>query len=200
VHFQQYLEIDGGEKMEKVKEIAAQLGQWAPAIGTALAGVTGGISAPIGIALGALAKVFGLPEDSKPDDILNAITADPQARLKIMQAENEFKVKMAEIKIQELGLHLDDSQDARKMRVEHEKVTGKGDLNLYILAWVVVAGFFGLVLALLNIELPKDQNGVVFMLFGSLATGFGQVLQFFFGSSKGSTDKTELLARAPAIK
>lgn len=186
--------------MEKIKEIATQIGQWAPAIGTALAGFTGGISAPIGIALGALSKVFGLPEDSKPEEILNAIVADPEARLKIMQAENEFNLKTAELRIKELDMLLDDTQDARKMRIEHEQVTGRGDLNLYILAWVVVTGFFGLILALLNIELPKDQNGVVFMLFGSLATGFGQVLQFFFGSSKGSYDKTALLARAPAVK
>lgn len=186
--------------MEKIKEIASQIGQWAPAIGTALAGFTGGISAPIGIALGALSKVLGLPEDSEPDEILNALAADPEARLKAMQAENEFILKMSELKIKDLGLRLEDTQDARKMRVEHEKVTGKGDLNLYILAWVVVTGFFALIMALLNFELPKDQNGVVFMLFGSLATGFGQVLQFFFGSSKSSADKTELLAMAPPVK
>jgi hypothetical protein len=33
------------------------------------------------------------------------------------------------------------------------------------------------------------------MLFGALATGFGQVLQYFFGSSKSSSDKNEQIGQ-----
>ena len=46
----------------------------------------------------------------------------------------------------------------------------------------------------MNIPLPDGSSDVVFMLFGALVTGFGTVLQYFFGSSKSSTDKTSLLA------
>ena len=42
-------------------------------------------------------------------------------------------------------------------------------------------------------QLPQGSNDVVFMLFGALASGFGVVLQYFFGSSKSSSDKTKHL-------
>jgi hypothetical protein len=43
--------------------------------------------------------------------------------------------------------------------------------------------------------LPPGQNEVIFMLFGAISSGFGQVLGFFFGSSKSSADKTQLLGK-----
>lgn len=158
----------------------------------------GAVTGPAAVAVKALSKAFGT--DATPDALVAAIQADPGAALKLQQAVLDHQVEMTKQENEALRMQLDDIKGARTMRTDHEKITGKGDLNLYILAWVVVFGFFGLVFALLNIELPKDQNGVIFMLFGSLATGFGQVLQFFFGSSKGSNEKTQLLAAAEPIK
>ena len=74
-------------------------------------------------------------------------------------------------------------------------MTGAKEWNLYILAWIVVAGFFALCGILMKYKLPEGSNDVVFMLFGALSTGFGTVLTYFFGSSKSSGDKTKLMAR-----
>ena len=68
--------------------------------------------------------------------------------------------------------------------------TGKRDINLYVLAWMVVGLFFALVGLLMFVVLPEANVGPVNQLFGAMATGFGMVLQYFFGSSKGSADKT----------
>ena len=65
----------------------------------------------------------------------------------------------------------------------------------YLLAVVIVAGFFTLLGLLIFRQLPEDSSGVIFMLFGALSAAFGAVVQYFFGSSKGSADKTELLSR-----
>jgi len=67
---------------------------------------------------------------------------------------------------------------------------GKRDINLYVLAWMVVGLFFALVGMLMFVVLPEANVGPVNQLFGAMATGFGMVLQYFFGSSKGSADKT----------
>jgi len=40
------------------------------------------------------------------------------------------------------------------------------------------------------VVLPEANVGPVNQLFGAMATGCGLVLQYFFGSSKGSADKT----------
>jgi len=50
--------------------------------------------------------------------------------------------------------------------------------------------FFILVGLLMFVVLPEANVGPVNQLFGAMATGFGMVLQYFFGSSKGSADKT----------
>jgi ABC-type cobalt transport system substrate-binding protein len=72
-------------------------------------------------------------------------------------------------------------------------------IALYLLAIIVVVGFF-ILIAFLVLNPPKpDSTGVSFMLFGTLATAFGAVINYFFGSSQGSAEKTEMLAKAPPI-
>jgi hypothetical protein len=44
------------------------------------------------------------------------------------------------------------------------------------------------------------MNGVVFMLFGSLASGFTGIIGYFFGSSRGTEQTTQLLAKAPPVQ
>jgi hypothetical protein len=158
-----------------------------PGVGTIAGGAKLGIKA--------LTAALGVSEDAKPDQVMAAIQADPQAALKILQAENDYKLEVQRISLEELKAGLADVQGARTRQVEHEKVTGKTDYNLYLLAWTIVVGFFLLMGFLLKIPVPQDQNGVIFMLFGSLATGFGQVLGYFFGSSKSSADKTEQMGK-----
>lgn len=154
-------------------------------------------------AIKAITEVFGLTDKATPDDILKAISTDPQAALKLALAEQDFQVKMRESDIEELKAQLVDVQSARQRQVEHEKITGKSDRNLYVLAWTLVVGFFLLTGGLLYfsyIGKPiSDSTGVLFMLMGTMATAFGGVIQYFFGSSKSSNDKTELLAKAQPI-
>lgn len=59
----------------------------------------------------------------------------------------------------------------------------------YLLATVVISGFFG-VLALM---LWKDKTGAD-ILVGGLAAAFGSVVGYFYGSSASSARKDELMA------
>ena len=74
-----------------------------------------------------------------------------------------------------------------------DKPMTKSDKHLYILAWVIVIGFFVLVAMTMFVNI-QDSTGAVFMLMGAMAAGFGSVIQYFFGSSKGSDDKTKYMA------
>ena len=71
---------------------------------------------------------------------------------------------------------------------------------LYILATVIVIGFFVLLWFLIFNPLPPDSTGVIFMLFGALSAAFGAVVQYFFGSSTGSADKSEVIAKLGGAK
>jgi len=72
-------------------------------------------------------------------------------------------------------------------------VKNKLGVHRYILSWVVVLGFYILTYILMIKPIPKDSNQVVFMLFGTISTGFGTVLGYFFGSSQSSVEKDHLL-------
>lgn len=173
-------------------DIGKLIGTAAPIVGTALGG-------PAGAAVGSMvASLLGV--DNEPDAVASAIKADPSIVLKMKELEVEaHKLELDAIEkerqaeLEAVRLQLADITDARNRQIEHEKATGKSDINLYVLAWVVVFGFFVLVGMTMFIRI-EDSTGAVFMLFGTMATGFGMVLQYFFGSSKSSSDKTVQMA------
>lgn len=185
------------------QKIAGLVGSYAPGLAAILAAT--GVGAPAAAAvsaIGALAKSLGMPEKSKAEDILSTIQSmpDSELKLKFIQAENDFQIKKRDQELEEIKEGLKDVQSARQRQTEHEKLTGKPDANLYVLAWTIVAGFFLLTGGLLYFSYTgksiTDQTGVLFMLLGTLATGFGMVLQYFFGSSIGSNKKTELMTNS----
>ena len=169
--------------------------KFAPVLGTAIGGPAGGA---VGGAVSLLMGAFGLGGDSTPDQVAAAIAADPHAALKLKELEMTHQEELAKLALASDQAFLADRQGARQREVDVVKATGHSDHNLYILAWTVVVGFFALCGLLMQFPLPKDSNSVVFMLFGSLGTGFGTVLQYFFGSSKSSADKTQIIAAQPA--
>lgn len=181
------------------QKIGDAVTDFAPGIATVLAatGVGAPVAAAVG-AVGALGRAFGLGSSAKPEDVLTAISADPEIRLKAMVADNDFKAKMRDLEIQELKTYIEDVQSARTRQVETEKATGRRDTNLYVLAWTIIGGFFGLMAVLLFVKIPEDSTGVIFMLFGSLSAAFGGVVSYFFGSSKGSADKSAELSSIAA--
>lgn len=159
----------------------------APILGTAVGGPLGGAAA------GALvAGLFGTSPDD-PEAIAQAIAGDPQAAVKLRELELAHKVDLERMVLEEKLAHLADIQDARAREVATTQATGKRDVALYLLAALVVSGFFFLCGALMYLPIPEGQNSVVLVLFGGLATGFTTVLAYFFGSSKGSADKNAML-------
>lgn len=178
------------------KDVGSKVLDAAPMIGSLLGG-------PLGGAAGGLLKMiggaFGLsPDETTPDKIMQAIQMDPNAVLKFKELEMAHKVELEKLVLEQDRIYLQDRQDARRRQWESEKATGKRDINLYVLAWLFVIGFFVTivvmtVLALTNKMPASMPQYIVFLLgslFGTLTSGTGAVIQYFFGSSKGSSDKT----------
>ena len=162
--------------MSTWQEVAATVANLAPVAGTAIGGPVG---AGVGLAIKALAGAFGITSPNpQPQEVLKAIQSDPDAFLKVEQARASYE-------IEKMRLTLADIQSARQMGI-----SGIKDKNIYIIAWLMISGFFGLLVFLLFVTVPAGQSDVVFMLFGALSTAFGSVITFFFGSSKGSQDKS----------
>lgn len=167
------------------------------ALGTVVGGPAGGT---IGALLGNALIGGDGNEDTEitPEKVMKAL-GDPEAIMKMKQFEMTHELELQKLAIESERMRLSDIASARNRQVESEKVTGKRDYNLYILAWTLVVGFYALVGTMVFKAVPADSTGVVYMLFGTLATSFGCVIQYFFGSSKSSKEKTDLLANAEPI-
>lgn len=78
-----------------------------------------------------------------------------------------------------------------------------------IISFAIIAGFFTMLGILMWQQhsasttagtSPSGLQNVLFTLLGALGAAFTQVVNFWLGSSKGSSDKTDLLAASPPIQ
>lgn len=67
------------------------------------------------------------------------------------------------------------------------------DLFQYILGGLIVLGFFVLLIALVYSGVPEINKDLLNLVVGALIGSFATVVGYFYGSSKGSSDKNELL-------
>ena len=169
-----------------------ELGKSIARLGAPLLG--GAIGGPGGAALGSIvASALGGNADD-PDDLNRIIGLDPESAVKLKAIESEHKIQMERIILEGTNAHLADRASARSREVEVTRATGKTNSPLYILAGGVVVGIFALAVALFVVEIPLSNQEVAYMLFGSLVASFGMVVSYFFGSSKGSSDKDSVIA------
>ena len=161
-----------------------------PMLGTALGGPFGGIAA------GFIAEKLGL-EGKTVEAVTKALdgnkmTADQVASIRL--AEIDFMKFMEQNEITKEQLNFQDTADARAMQVATRSYTPD------VLAIIIVAGFFGILIAMMMGKLTVSDQQALLILLGSLSAGFGAVLNFFFGSSKGSQNKDILLANSTPQK
>ncbi len=168
------------------------VGKVAPVLGNAILPGIGGVAGSL------LAEVLGV--DNEAEAIKTALqNATPEQIVRIKELENAHQEKLLEIAIQQDKMYLADVQSARSREVDIVKATGGKDINLYVLAWVIMGGFLGLILALIFFQFSYGKvlqsDPLITLLLGSLATDAGMVVGYFFGSSKSSADKTEALTQ-----
>ena len=165
------------------------IGSLAPTVATALGGPFAGA------AVSALEKVFGLAPGSGAPAIENTILAgNPDDLAKVKIAELDLQKTLADLGVQEEQLRLVDVDSARK----REEVVK--DSTPALLAWLTVLGFFTIIGILVKIDIPARNEPVVYALVGALGAAMQQVLGYYFGSSKGSSDKTQSLIAAVQAK
>ena len=176
------------------KDIANVVGNVAPILGTALGGPAGGAVGEL------IASALGVDNDAQA--VTNALKSDPSLAIKVKELENQALQmhydaidKQRQAEITTLKTYIEDTQNARSRQVETEKATGKKDINIYILAYIAVVGFFGIIAMVMLVPLPTGSGELIFFLLGALTANYNSVYNYFFGSSKGSADKAEHIAR-----
>lgn len=67
------------------------------------------------------------------------------------------------------------------------------DLFMYALGAIITMGIFTILALLVYQEIPEGNRDLMNLVVGSLLTSFAMVVGYFYGSSKGSADKSEMI-------
>jgi hypothetical protein len=125
---------------------------------------------------------------ASPDAALTRLKADPNLVLQLQARAVEIEGKLEEA-------YLADRQNARSMEVDLAKVGKQSDRK----NWMILGDVVGLVVCIAALiyvpDLPGEARGILGTIAGFFGLSLRDAHQFEFGSSRGSQDKTELLAR-----
>ena len=166
------------------KDIKGFIGKGAPLIGSLMGGPAGGMVGSM------VANALGV--EANPQSIADELKSNPDAMLKLKELQLTHKTKFEELNLEETKAHLADRQNARQREIENLKAGGSNDF-MYWLAGLVVVGFFAAIGVVFFVDMPKESEKLIYLLLGILGAEFGSVMRYFFGSSKGSADKTAML-------
>ncbi len=168
----------------------------APILGAVIGGPAGGA-----FAAKLVAPAFGADPEDPIEDLIAKINADPEASEKLKELEQNHKEKLIELKLdgerirlEEAKSYLDDKQSARSREIAIVEKLGKRDWNLTALSFTIVVAFFGTIVLIIAKGVPEQSENIVYLLLGGLVSAFSTVIAYYFGSSKGSSDKTRLSA------
>lgn len=93
--------------------------------------------------------------------------------------------------LEELSMRLEDVANARNREIEIAK-SGKSDAMMYVAGSVALGTFLLMVISIIFVK-GTAANPMVHQLMGIIEGVALTIFQYYFGSSKGSSDKTKIL-------
>lgn len=176
-------DLPTAERPEKRGRLKKAVAKAAPKIAEQLGGPLAGA------AVAAIARaIFG------KEDVGEEVLADAVANLgaeqiiALRQAENEFRLAIRNAAVEERRIDAADRSSARERQIK------LGDLTPSALGALIIAGFFLTLAAMVSRKLPPGAETEFSIMLGALATMTAAVVNYFFGSSAGSREKTMLLS------
>ena len=155
-----------------------------PLLGTALGGPLGGAAAAF------IADKMGINEKTieAVSEVLNSGKLSPEQISALKLAEIDFQKFLEQNKIDLAKLDVENTKSARNMQMVVQSNVPA------ILSVLITFGFFGVLLGMMTGDLSISDNSALLIMLGALGAAWGSVVNYFFGSSKGSSDKNQLLA------
>ena len=115
------------------------------------------------------------------------ISPEKRAELerKLLELESQKEIRLAELAQDEFKTEADDKKNARN---EH-----KLSLMPALLSMLLTCFIAGIVWLLFYVTMPEGSKEVLFMLLGIVVKEWGGAMQYWFGTTRGSEEKTRLL-------
>lgn len=189
------------------KKIAGALSADAPLLSSVLAASGVGAPAAAAVAIAGRVAASALGVDANPAAVDAALSADPQALAKVRQAELDNAVQLQQLAVTAAANQLAadtarlqaDAQDRDSAR--KASVAGGTIKPLFWLSLLLLGLTIGSEIAVLFQGLPPGVPDIIIgRVLGLLDSVALMVLAFWYGTSSGSEQKTELLARADAVR
>ena len=167
------------------KTLKKLLGGIAPTLATAIGGPMGGV------AMKFLADKFTGGDTGKVEDFL--LSANPEVLAKLKLADKDFDIQMRKLDIDLEKISLENVEGARDLA---KKTTIWPQVTL---SAVFIIGYFYMMYLFVTSDLwaglSDFAKGQIAIMIGVLTAGITQVMNFWFGSSSGSKEKTKAIAK-----
>lgn len=144
-----------------------------------------------GLAVNMIGDALGLKDATKETilDVVKSGTMTPEQVAAIKTAEANLKIKLKELDIRVEELHAADRDSARKMQIQNRSWIPA------VLTVLTVGGFFWLLIGSAMGDFTLQGSDIMMLLLGVLARETAGVYAYWFGSSSGSAQKTEMLKK-----
>lgn len=170
---------------------------WAAAAATSVATGT-----PVPL-LTKVAQEVSKATDKKVDNTVDSLSAaiagaTPDQLIQIKKIDDDFALQMQQAGFQnDKDLETIFAADRASARDRQIKM---GDRFPQILTIALLVAFCALIYCLIRLPIPSASQSILYGMAGTLSTALVTAVAYFLGSSKGSADKTQLLAQAPPIQ
>ncbi len=145
-----------------------------------------------GAAMAQISKaIFGAPDADETELSEILVNASPEHLVALKKAEHEFNLALRQASVEERRIDAADRANARARQIEMR------DWMPSALGVLIILGFFVVLGAMVSQKLPPGAKTEFSIMLGALATMTASVVNYFFGSSAGSKEKTRLMARLP---
>jgi hypothetical protein len=161
---------------QRLKQI---IGTVAPVLGTTLGGPLGGMAGKM------VQDALGVETDEAALEALQT----PEGLAKLKDAEAQLKVRAKELDVDLEEIHQRDVADARAHGIAQRAT---GDNTTRNLAYIMIFAFIAVAAGILFGFTVADST-VAGTIIGYMVGEAKQVIAYYFGSSRGSKDKTDLL-------
>ncbi len=164
-------------------------------IATVAPWIAGALGGPLGaLAVEAASNALGL-NDKTTDSLKQAISGvTPEQMLALKQADQVFALQMQELGFRQVAdleaLAAGDRKDARAMQTETKSWVPA------TLSVIITLGFLSMLTGMMTGALKAEDNQAMLLMLGALGVAFGQVINFWLGSTASSAEKTRIIAQA----
>lgn len=133
-----------------------------------------------------LEKVLNVAGGVMTGDWVGAVQSVLKDNSQLSQEEKNYALELVKLDYE----NTQDARDMQKVALRQDDLFSKRFVYYMASFWSVVGGLYIFLVTFTTVTNPEHANTIIGFLLGTIVA---TIINFFFGSSKGSKDKTDLI-------